>query len=103
MSGDLPQFEAWWSFAEGFGNGFSMLALAAAVIAWREYLAPERLVPAWSAAAGMGAGVASFGGWALGVWLHIGPANLGWLVASGAMCAWLAWLGLALARTPPAR
>ena len=27
-SRDLAQFEAWWSLAEGYGNGFSMLAVA---------------------------------------------------------------------------
>ena len=98
-SGDLAQFKAWWSFAEGHGNGFSMLAIAAAVIAWNEYQDPHRLLPRWSAAIGALAGLASFAGWALGVWLDVGPANLLWLLASGMMCVWLAWLGTALART----
>ena len=35
-SRDLAQFKAWWSFAEGHGNGFSMLAVAVAVIAWND-------------------------------------------------------------------
>jgi hypothetical protein len=98
-SRDRAQFEAWWSFAQGYGNGFSMLAVAVAVIAWNEYRDPRRLLPKWSAAVGAGAGLASFAGWALGVWLGIGPANVLWLVASGAMCVWLAWLGTVLART----
>lgn len=98
-SRDRAQFEAWWSLAQGYGNGFSMLALAVAVIAWNEYRDPRRLVPKWSAGVGAGAGLASFAGWALGVWLGIGPANLLWLVASGGMCVWLVWLGTALART----
>jgi hypothetical protein len=98
-SRDLAQFEAWWSFAEGYGNGFSMLAVAVAVIAWNEYRDPHRLLPKWSAGVGAGAGLASFAGWALGVWLDVGPANLLWLLASGVMCAWLAWLGTVLART----
>jgi hypothetical protein len=93
------QFAAWWSFAEGHGNGFSMLAVAVAVIAWNEYRDPHRLLPKWSAGAGAGAGLASFAGWALGVWLDVGPANLVWLLASVVMCAWLAWLGMVLART----
>jgi len=97
-AGDRAQFEAWWSFAEGYGNGFSMLAVAVAVIAWHEYREPARLLPPWSAGVGAGAGLASFAGWALGVWFDIGPANLLWLLASGVMCLWLAWLGTALAR-----
>lgn len=99
-SRDLVQFEPWWSFAEGYGNGFSMLAVAVAVIAWSEYWDPHQLLPKWSAAVGAGAGLASFAGWALlGVWLDVGPANLLWLLASGVMCVWLAWLGTVLART----
>ena len=98
-SRDLAQFEAWWSFAEGHGNGFSMLAVAVAIIAWNEYPDPHRLLPRWSAAIGAGAGLASFAGWALGVWLDVGPANLLWLLASVVMCVWLAGLGTVLART----
>lgn len=97
-SGNSSQFEAWWSFAEGHGNGFSLLAVAVAVIAWHETRDPERLVPKWSAAVGVGAGFASFAGWALGVWFDVGPANLLWVFASGVLCVWLAWLGTALAR-----
>lgn len=98
-SRDLGRFEVWWSFAEGHANGFSMLAVAVAVIAWNEYRDPHRLLPKWSAGVGAGAGLASFAGWALGVWLDVVPANLVWLLASGVMCLWLAWLGMALART----
>lgn len=98
-SGDLAQFKTWWSFAEGFANGFSMLAVAVAVIAWNEYRDPHRLLPKWSAGVGAGAGLASFAGWVLGVWLDVGPANRLWLLASGVMCLWLAWFGTALART----
>jgi hypothetical protein len=98
-SGDLAQFEVWWSFAEGHANGFSMLAVAVSVIAWNEHRNPHRLLPKWSAGVGTGAGLASFAGWALGVWLDVGPANLLWLLASGVMCVWLAWLGTVLART----
>ena len=98
-SGNLAQFEAWWSFAEGHGNGFSLLAVAVAVLAWNETKDPQRLVPRWSAAIGAGAGLASFAGWALGVWFDIGPANLLWVLASEVMCVWLAWFGTVLART----
>lgn len=98
-SRDLAQFQPWWSFAQGYGNGFAMLAVAVAVIAWSEYRDPRRLLPKWSAGAGTLAALASFAGWALGVWLDVGPANLLWLLASGVMCIWLAWLGTVLARS----
>ncbi len=98
-SRDRAQFEAWWSFAQGYGNGFSLLAVAVSVIAWNEYRDPHRLLPRWSAGVGAGAGLASFAGWALGVWLDVGPANLLWLLASALMCVWLAWFGIVLART----
>ena len=98
-SRNLAQFEPWWSFAQGYGNGFAILAVAVAVIAWNEYRDPHRILPKWSTAVGAGAGLASFSGWTLGVWLDIRPANLMWLLASGVMCVWLAWLGTVLART----
>ena len=98
-SRDLAKFKAWWSFAEGHGNGFSMLAVAVAVIALSEYRSLHRVLPKWSAGIGAGAGLASFAGWALGVWLDVGPANLLWLFASGVMCVWLACFGTVLART----
>ena len=98
-SRDLAHFKAWWSFAEGHGNGFSMLAVAVMVIAWGDYRDPHRLLPRWSAGVAAGAGLASFAGWALGVWLDVVPANLVWLLASVVMCVWLACLGTALART----
>ena len=83
----------------GYGNGFAMLAAAVAVIAWSEHRDPQRVLPKWSAGVGAGAGLASFAGWVLGVWLDIGPANFLWLVASAVMCLWLAWFGSVLART----
>lgn len=97
-SGDLPRFRSWWVFAQGKANGFSLLAVAVSVIAWNETRDPRRFVPRWSAAVGTTAALASFAGWALGVWFDIGPANLLWVLASVVMCLWLAWLGIALAR-----
>ena len=97
-SGELQQFAAWWSFAQGFGNGFALLAMAVSVIALNETRSPQRLVPKWSAAVGAVAGLASFAGWSLGVWFHVEKGNLLWVIASGVMCIWLAWLGISLAR-----
>ena len=97
-SKNLAQFEPWWSFAQGFGNGFAMLGAAVAIIAWNEHLDPQRLLPKWSTAVGAAAGLASFGGWVLGVWLDVRPANILWLLASGVMCIWLAVFGMVLRR-----
>lgn len=96
-SGNFAQFEAWWSFAEGSGNGFAVFAVAVAFIARNEAGDSQPLVPKWSSVVGVAAGLASFAGWAHGVWFDVGPASLLWVVASGVMCLWLAWLGLALA------
>ena len=95
-AGDFTQFQAWWSFAEGYANGFAFLALAVATIAWNASKDLPDYIPKWSAVVGALAGVASFTGWALGVWANIAPANLVWVVASGIMCLWLVWLGVAL-------
>jgi hypothetical protein len=95
---DLAQFEAWWSFAEGNGNGFAAFALGVAVIASCELRATDLLVPAWSSVVGTIAGLASCAGWVLGVWFNVGPANLVWVVASGVMCLWLALLGSSMVR-----
>jgi hypothetical protein len=101
-SRDFSQFQSWWSFAEGKANGFSLLAVAVALIGWNEIKVPNAFVPKWSAGVGAGAGLASFAGWALGVWFDIGPANLMWVVASMVMCVWLAWLGIAIATSTDA-
>jgi hypothetical protein len=102
-SGNAAQFGPWWSFAQGYGNGFAILAIAVAVIAWNEHQDVRRLLPKWSAALGTAAGLASFAGWVLGVWFDVRPANVLWLLASGVMCLWLAWLGVVLARPDAAR
>ena len=73
-----------------------------AVIAGEEARAGEGgLTPRWAALGGSVAGVGSFTGWALGVWLDIPAGNLLWLVSSIAMCAWTLWLGVALAGRSP--
>jgi hypothetical protein len=100
-SGDRAQFEAWWSFAEGNGSGIAFFALGVAVVAWNEVTSEQRLLPKWSAAAGSAVALASFAGWALGVWFDIVPANLMWVLASALMSLWLVWLGLALAGASP--
>lgn len=100
MSGNSEVFEAWWAFAEGKGNGFAFLALAVAVIAGNDAQSTEGATPAWSAWTGMVAGIASFTGWAMGMWFAIGLGNLLWVASSILMSVWTAGFGIALARSP---
>jgi hypothetical protein len=98
VTGSRDAFHEWWAFAAGKGNGFAFLALAVAVIAGNEARSSNGVTPKWSAWAGMIAGIASFAGWALGMWLGVGAANLLWLVATVLMTLWTLWFGVALAR-----
>jgi hypothetical protein len=100
-AGDAETFREWWAFAEGKGNGFAILALAVAVIAHNEAMRAGRLTPAWAAWVGMVAGIASFGGWALGMWFGVAPGNLVWVASTILMSAWIAWFGLSLSRSAP--
>lgn len=97
-SGSQETFAAWWAFAEGRANGFAFLALAVAVIGGGEARRPEGATPTWAAWIAVLAGLASFTGWALGIWLGVGVGNLLWVVASILMTLWTLWLGAALAR-----
>lgn len=98
-SGSNETFEAWWAFAEGKGNGFAFLALAVALIAGSEARAAAGATPGWAARTGMIAGIASFAGWALGMWFGVGFGNLLWVVASIVMSVWTLWFGAGLMRT----
>jgi hypothetical protein len=69
-----------------------------AVIAANETRA-ARAIPVWASWMAVVAGVASFVGWILGMWLEIAPGNLIWVVSSLVMCMWTLWFGIALART----
>ena len=97
-TGATGTFEAWWAFAAGKANGFAFVALAVAVIAGHEARSPERVTPAWAASIAVVAALASFAGWALSMWLGVGPASLLWVVSSVLMSAWTAWFGVGLAR-----
>ena len=101
-SGSYETFAAWWAFAEGKAHGFAFFALAVAVIAGRDARDPAGATPAWSAWIGTAAGIGSFAGWALGMWLGVAIGNPLWVIASVAMCLWTLWLGAALARAPAA-
>ena len=99
-SGNAEMFAAWWAFAEGKATGFAFLALAVAVIAGNEAQSTDGVTPAWAAWTAMVAGVASFTGWALGMWFGIGVGNLLWLATSILMSMWIVWFGVALTRSP---
>jgi hypothetical protein len=101
-AGNSETFEAWWAFAEGKATGFAFLALAVALIAGNEARSPERSGPAWPAWVGMAAGVGSFSGWALGMWVGIAPAGVVWVASSAVMSVWTFWLGITLMRAPAA-
>lgn len=97
-TGSRETFEAWWAFSEGKGAGCTFLALAVAVIAGSEARSLERATPSWAAWVATAAGVASFSGWALGMWMGVRVGNLLWVIASIVMSAWTLWFGSALAR-----
>lgn len=100
VSGNSEVFEAWWAFAEGKATGIAFLALAIAVIAGNDAQSAEGFTPAWSAWTAMVASLASFTGWALGMWFEIGFGSVLWLVSSILMSVWTVWLGIALTRSP---
>lgn len=99
--GATETFEAWWAFSEGKATGFSFLALAVAVIAGSEARDPGGVGPAWAAWIAAVAGIGSFAGWALGMWLDVAPATFVWVASSVVMSAWTFWFGLGLARSGP--
>ena len=95
-SGSSETFAAWWAFAEGKANGFAFFALAAAIVAGNDARRPVTATPAWTAWIAVGAGIISFAGWALGMWLGHAVGNLLWVVSSLVLSLWLLWFGLAL-------
>ena len=99
-SGNAEMFAAWWAFAEGKATGFAFLALAVAVIAGNEAQSDKGATPAWAAWTAVVAGVASFTGWAVGMWFGISLGSLLWLVTSILMSVWIVWFGVALTRSP---
>lgn len=98
ITGNRDVYEAWWMFAEGNGNGFAAMALAFTVIAANEARAVDGATPYWASSIAAIAGLASFAGWVLGMWLGLAFGAPIWVVASIVMCLWLVWFGLSLAR-----
>jgi hypothetical protein len=102
VSGSEETFAAWWRFAEGKANGFAFVALPVAVIAGNEARNLAGATPAWAARTAMVAGVASFTGWALGMWFEVAAGSLLWVTAAIVMSLWTLWFGVVLMRTPAA-
>lgn len=98
VAGDRAVFDAWWMFAEGKANGFAAMALAFTVIAVNEARTESGATPFWASSIAAVAGVASFSGWVLGMWLGLAFGAPIWVVGSIVMCLWLVWFGLSLAR-----
>ena len=98
VAGDAETFSSWWAFAEGMATGFAFFALAVAVVAVNEAWSPEPATPPTSAWIGTVAGVASFSGWALGMWFGVPFGNPLWLVSSIVMSLWMLRFGLGLTR-----
>jgi hypothetical protein len=47
----------------------------------------------------MVAGVASFAGWALGMWFGVAVGNLLWVASSILMSLWTLWFGVGMMRS----
>jgi hypothetical protein len=95
--GDRAVYELWWMFAEGNGNGFAVMALAFSAIAVNEARMEGGVTPFWASSVASVAGLASFAGWALGMWFGLPFGSPIWVVGSIVMCLWLIWFGLSLA------
>lgn len=97
ITGNRAVYDSWWMFAEGNANGFAAMALAFAFIAANEARTEGSVTPFWASSVAAVAGLASFAGWVLGMWLGLPFGSPIWVVGSIAMCLWLVWFGLSLA------
>jgi hypothetical protein len=94
VTGNRAVYETWWMFAEGNGNGFAAMALAFTVVAANEARMEGGVTPYWASSIAAVAGLASFAGWVLGMWLGLAFGAPIWVVGSIVMCLWLVWFGL---------
>lgn len=93
MKGDLESFVIWWPFASGLGNGFMLVALATAGIAYASAQADEPPLAVWLCWVGMAVALLSAVGWSLGQHVRVPIGGPLWFVATLAMSLWLAWFG----------
>lgn len=92
-NGDLETFLIWWPFASGLGNGFMVVALAVAVIAFSSAKTDDPPVASWLCWLGIAFAAFSAIGWSLGQ--HFGQSLGGplWFVSTVAMALWLSLFG----------
>ena len=91
---DLEGFVVWWQFASGLGNGFMVVAIATAIIAWTTSTADVRPIPSWLCWIGAGVAVVSAIGWTLGQHLRVDIGGPIWFAGTLATALWLAWFGV---------
>lgn len=96
---DLEGFLIWWPFASGLGNGFMVVALATAVIAFASARSEEPPMAAWLCWAGMIVALLSALGWSLGQHVRVPFGGPLWFVSTLALALWLAWFGFRSRRT----
>lgn len=97
--GDLVSFQIWWSFASGLGNGFMVVALATAVIAYRSTRSEQPPMAIWLCWVGLIVALLSALGWSLGQHFRASFGGQLWFVSTLAMALWLAWFGFKSGRT----
>lgn len=92
-SADLDAFLIWWPLASGFGNGFFVVALATAAIAYATARSGGGAMPNWLGWAGVIVGLSSAVGWSLGQHFRVPVGGPLWFIATLALALWLAWYG----------
>ena len=90
---DLESFVVWWQFASGFGNGFMVVAIATAIIAWTTSMADAPPIPSWLCWIGAAASIISAVGWTLGQHFRVDIGGPIWFVGTLATALWLSWFG----------
>lgn len=90
---DLDNFLIWWPLASGLGNGFMVVALATALIAYTSAKAEEPPMAIWLSWAGVIIALLSAIGWSLGQHLRVHFGGALWFISTLAMALWLAWFG----------
>ena len=90
---DLESFVVWWQFASGLGNGFMVVAIATAIIAWTTSMADAPPIPSWLCWIGAAAAIISAVGWTLGQHFRVDIGGPIWFVGTLATALWLSWFG----------
>ena len=90
-TGDLDSFLIWWPLASGLGNGFMVIALATALIAYNVVNEDHPPLPIWLCWIGVVVALLSAIGWSLGQHLRLPIGGSLWFVSTLVMALWLAW------------